>query len=350
MAQSAFLQSFLKENPPKNIRMVVARGFAPIPPEEMLLLLVRLHSDPDQEIVEKAKETLAGWSEEDLLKQIKSRDCEPMVLHHIATRSSSSTLTEAVILNPATRGETIEEVAKTVPPQLLEAILYNRVRLLEFPGILRGIKSNPVVTPQIKSLVEQIESEFFGGKKREYAVAETKEEEEEEISSDEVELEFELPPEELSLEGLPLDPEEREAEILKRIGKMTVQQKIQFARLGPREGRAILIRDTNKEIARSVLKSPKLTESEVETYTAMRNVSDDVLREIGNNKTWTKSYTVALNLVRNPKTPPIISQRMLFRLRGKDLALIVRDRGISAAVRRNAQRTLSRRSSNQEKR
>jgi len=341
MSQSAFLQSFLKENPPKNIRMVVARGFAPVPPDEMLLLLVRLQQDPDHEVIEKAKETLGGWSEDEILKQVQSRKCEPSVLHHIAILKSSSTLREAVILNPTTRGETVEELARTVPPHLLEAILYNRVRLLEFPGILRGIRSNPVVTPQIKILVEQIESEFFGAKKKEYVVAETQKEEE--APAEVVDLEFELPPEDLSLEGLPLDPEEREAVILKRIAKMTVQQKVLFARMGPREGRAILIRDQNKDVSRAVLRSPKLTNIEVETFTAMRNVSDEVLREIGNKKAWIKSYAVALNLVRNPKTPPIISQRMLFRLRKKDLTLIVRDRGISAAVRRNAQRTLSQR-------
>jgi hypothetical protein len=348
MAQSAFLQSFLKENPPKNIRMVVARGSAPCPPDEMLLLLVRLHLDPDAEVAGKAEETLAGWSEEEILNQVQSSKCEPSILHHIGTRSASANVREAIILNPATRGETVEEMAATVPPQLLEAILYNRVRLLEFPGILRGIKSNPVVTPQIKVLVEQIESEFFGRKKKEYAVAETQEEEA--AAEEEVALEFELPPEDLSLEGLPLDPEEREAVLLKRIAKMTVHQKVYFARLGPREGRAILIRDHNREVAKSVLTSPKLTESEVESFTAMRNVSDEVLREIGNTKTWIRSYTVALNLVKNPKTPPIISQRMLFRLRKQDLSRIAHDRGISDAVRRNARRTLSRRTANQEHR
>ena len=75
----------------------------------------------------------------------------------------------------------------------------------------------------------------------------------------------------------------------------------------------------------------------------MRNVCDDVLRQIGNSKEWTRSYVVIHNLVKNPKTPPAISQRMMPRLLSKDLMLLSRDRSITEAVRRNAQRLLSQR-------
>ena len=54
--------------------------------------------------------------------------------------------------------------------------------------------------------------------------------------------------------------------------------------------RAILVRDPNKMIAASVLSSPKLTEQEVETFARMANVSEDVLRIIGNNRAWMKNY------------------------------------------------------------
>ena len=59
-------------------------------------------------------------------------------------------------------------------------------------------------------------------------------------------------------------------------------------------------------------------------------------REIGMKKEWTKNYKIVRNLVKNPKTPPIISQRLLFRLQARDLKLLARDRNIPEAVRRNA--------------
>jgi hypothetical protein len=57
-----------------------------------------------------------------------------------------------------------------------------------------------------------------------------------------------------------------------------------------------------------------------------------------------RSYTVVHNLVRNPKTPPLISQRLITRLLSKDLSALGRDRSVPEAVRRNAQRTLNQRS------
>jgi hypothetical protein len=79
----------------------------------------------------------------------------------------------------------------------------------------------------------------------------------------------------------------------------------------------------------------------VESFAAMRNVSEDVLREIGNSRQWTRHYNVVHNLAKNPKTPPAITQRLLFRLQSKDLSLLARDRGVPEMVRRNAQRTLT---------
>jgi len=98
-------------------------------------------------------------------------------------------------------------------------------------------------------------------------------------------------------------------------------------------------------VARSVLHSPKLTENEIEGIASMRNVSEDILRDVGNNKEWTRRYAVALNLVKNPKTPLIISQQMLYRLHSKDLKVISRDRSIPESVRRNALQTLAHRNS-----
>ncbi len=75
----------------------------------------------------------------------------------------------------------------------------------------------------------------------------------------------------------------------------------------------------------------------------MRNVSDDILRSIGGSREWARSYPVALNLVRNPKTPPMVSQGLVTRLQTRDLQAVARDRGISELVRRQAQRLLNQR-------
>jgi hypothetical protein len=224
---------------------------------------------------------------------------------------------------------------------LLETILDNRVRILRSPDILEGIKQNPFSSPEILRLVQEIETEFLGSKRKEYAVEETAEAESAPMPS--LELEFDVPPDDLSLEGLPVDAEAREAEIIKRLAGLPVRDKIRYALFGNREIRSMLVRDTNKEVARAALHSPKLTDNEVEAIAAMRNVADDILREIGNSRTWTKSYSVVQNLVKNPKTPPAISQRLLFRLRAQDLMLLSKDRSVPDAIRYSASRALRQR-------
>jgi hypothetical protein len=335
MSESEFLQKFFDGKPPKDIRLVAARGLIPIPPTDMLPLLVRLAEDEEKEVANTASATLNGWNEAEIVAHLQTRGCGAAVMEYFS-RSPAPAVHEAIILNPQAPGDMIASLAAHVAAPLLEAILYNRTRLLESPEILQSVKLNPAATKQILRLVEEIETEFFGSKKHDYTVGES--DREDAVEGEIVGLGMEAPPGDLDLEGLPLDPQERDAAILSRIGAMTVRQKIQLALLGTREARSVLIRDSNKEVARSVLQSPKLTTNEVESFAAMRNVPDEVLRLIGSNKGWLRTYGVVHNLVKNPKTPPIISQRLLSRLHARDLASLAHDRGISEAVRRNAER------------
>ncbi len=48
-------------------------------------------------------------------------------------------------------------------------------------------------------------------------------------------------------------------------------------------------------MALAVLSSPRLSEPEVEAIAKMANVSDEILRIIGNTRAWVKSYGVVAN-------------------------------------------------------
>ncbi len=325
----------------RNIRMVAARGLLPVSADQMLLLLVHLARDPDDELARTASGTLNDWSEADVVSQLQSEACADEIFQHYSA-SSAPAVQEAIIMNPKTPGAVIASLASRVPAALLEMVLYNHTRLLEFPQILPGIKSNPAATPQIIGQLLEIETEFFGEKKQEYTVEETVEETVTPEAA--LTLETEPPPDDLWLEGLPVDSQEREAAILSRLSSMTVQQKLKLALAGTREARAVLVRDTNKEIARAVLQSPKLTIQEIESFASIRNISDEILRIIAASRKWTKSYVVVLNLVKNPKTPPMISQRMIPRLIPKDLINLARDRSLPELVRKSAERMVKQRS------
>ncbi len=131
----------------------------------------------------------------------------------------------------------------------------------------------------------------------------------------------------------PAQPDTRKS-APKNVSGLPIVEKIKLAMKGTREQRGQLIRDGNRMIAASVLSSPKLSETEVESYARMSNVSDDVLRLIGNNRSWTKSYLITAALARNPKTPLAISVRLVSRLNQRDLKTITRDRNVQEAVRK----------------
>jgi hypothetical protein len=118
-----------------------------------------------------------------------------------------------------------------------------------------------------------------------------------------------------------------------KISKMSFTQRLKAATKGTAEMRAILVRDTNKMIAAAVMSSPKLTEQEIETYSRMGSVSEDILRIISHNRKWMKSYKIMLGLCRNPKTPIAISMNLLQRIQQKELSQIATDRNVPEPLR-----------------
>ncbi|MGH9144198.1 MAG: hypothetical protein ACRD2I_23925 [Vicinamibacterales bacterium] len=131
------------------------------------------------------------------------------------------------------------------------------------------------------------------------------------------------------------ETEEEETRIsgTQELAAMNFPQRLRAAMKGTREQRAILIRDPNKLICASVLSSPKVSVPEVESFARMQNVSEDVLRIIGSNRAWLKSYGVVLALTKNPKTPLALSMNLMTRLTSKDLAKLSVDRNVPEALR-----------------
>ncbi len=127
----------------------------------------------------------------------------------------------------------------------------------------------------------------------------------------------------------------------KLLSSLPVIERMKLAMKGTREQRAQLVRDSNRLVAAAVLSSPKLTESEVEQFTKMGNVSEDVLRVIAMNRAWTKNYGVIAGLCRHPKTPPALSMQMLHRLNERDLKMLAIDRNVPEALRQISRKILT---------
>lgn len=134
--------------------------------------------------------------------------------------------------------------------------------------------------------------------------------------------------------------EDEDAAVIQDVSRLSIVQRMKLGMKGTKAHRARLIRDSNKLVAAAVLSSPKLTESEVEAFAKMANVSEEVLRTIAMNRTWVKNYGVVAGLTRNPKTPPGISMQMVQRLNERDLKMLTMDRNVPEAVRLAARKFL----------
>jgi len=127
----------------------------------------------------------------------------------------------------------------------------------------------------------------------------------------------------------------------KLLSSLSILERMKLAMKGTREQRAVLVRDSNKLVAAAVMSSPKLNEAEIEAFTKMGNVSEDVMRTIGNNRAWVKNYSIMLGVCRHPKTPPAIAMSFVQRLNEKDLKHLTTDRNAKDGLRLLAKKMLN---------
>jgi|SRR4051812_5487539 hypothetical protein len=131
-------------------------------------------------------------------------------------------------------------------------------------------------------------------------------------------------------------PAQERLSSLQKINKMTVGERIKLAFLGNKEERSILIRDGSRVVYSAVLASPKLSEQEVETIASLKNVQEQVLRELARNRKFVKSMVVVKNLVNNPRCPVDISLNFIKMLSPLDLKNLSMNKNVSEMLRKMA--------------
>lgn len=380
------VKSIISGNAPPTARLAAARGLLPLPQTDLLEALVHLGADNNPDIARAAQSTLDGQQPQDLLSVAMADDAAPAVLGYLASLSSARReLQEAVASNPNTPDDAIAMLARiTADASLLEFITLNQQRLIRAPGIIDAILLNPARTAEAERRAKETRREFFekerGARQIAHelrargnsAAAEFFESAElaGELSTDDAwaiaqhievsdadiddswlarELIEEMmveTPEQLAANAQAVINAERlegnaspeRISLIKRIMFMSVKDRVKLAIKGDREARGILIRDSNKIVATAVIHNPRMTDHEVENIAAMRTVAEEVLRLIGMNNSWARSYTIIHNLARNPRTPMATAVHILPRIRTKDLKAIALNRNVSEAVRRQAYR------------
>jgi hypothetical protein len=117
-----------------------------------------------------------------------------------------------------------------------------------------------------------------------------------------------------------------------------VPARLKLTRGASRTLRTLLLRDTNAQVATSVIINNSLSDQEVEQTAANRSVVEEVLLLISKRREWVGKYNIMKSLIQNPRTPLPTALRLVPKLAVKDLRDIGRDRNVPEAVRSTALR------------
>ena len=271
---------------PLVIRRKGAEGELPVSLEEKIEILTVLARDAEDDIRNRAVDKLFGWKREELQQVLSSPNAHPAVLDFAVNylAPGSEDLLQALLRNPGLPRDLRDEIQS----HLLQAAQEGQAVKPSAPGPLEG---------------ENLETS---------------------------------PEDDVAREG------ERET-LIQKINRLSAVEKIKLAITGNQEARMILVRDGNKIVARAVLQSPKLSETEISAYASAKNVSEEVLRLIAGNRAFMKTYSVVKALINNPRAPIDVTLPLLNRINERDLKELGMNRNVPDVIRSSAVKMMKQR-------
>ena len=359
---------------PAPMKMMAARGMAPLPPGDMATALYQL-SFSDDEAVKSAAFKSAAELPERILGAALDQPLDARVLDFYARRVfGKAALLEKLLLNKAVADETFRHLATLVDDSGLEMIAKNEERLLRHPPIIAALYMNPktrmstaqralelAVRNHVR--VDGIPAFDEAARAIQQSGAPTPEEQAKDdaafaraaevavdqtaalglIAVDENEAAAQADAEAQAAEQAVESTELAEEEKKQKISDLSPAGKIRLATLGNAFARAVLIRDTNRQVSMAAIRSPAVTDMEVLRYANNRGLDDEIVRYIANQRQWVRLYGVKVALVNNPKCPLPTAMRFLPHLNARDLKALSRSKGIPSALSTAAKQMLQQR-------
>jgi hypothetical protein len=347
---------------PARMKQMAAQGIVPgLRPEAIVSVLALLSQDADPTISQQATATL-GKLPPPVMTGALAADLHPWVIDQLArAQVHERDVLARLLAMPRVAMDTVEHLAQVGNEALTELIATNEERLLANPPIIAALYLNKSTRMSTADRIVELATrngvtvsgiaawrEVSTAIKDELIMEPSTEalpDDQIFFEQDAMAAELEGSAEEAFYEDAEgeLNVEERFKPLATRLLEMTVSQKIRRAMLGTREERMILVRQQNKVVSSSVVRSPLIKEDEIAQIARNRNVPDEVLRIIGTTPEWLKSYTVKKNLIENSKTPIAIASSLIPQLREADLRKLATNKNVSSAIQMAARRHLQRR-------
>ena len=345
-------------------KLMAVRGMAPVRPSELLVAIYQLSFDAEPAVRTAAEAAPASFPD-NVINPPLSEALPAQLLHFFAARlpDRRTAAMERILYNPATADETFLMLAGRLDESLLEIISQNEVRLLRCPAIVEALFFNK--RARMSSVNRAVELCARNGVRLEAipgfdeivgAIRQDPQATDAAVTdgrfqavlsaAEAVSATDEAPGQSEALFEEEPAPEEKQRPAgmsFIKFDQLKIFEKIRLATVGNAYCRKMLIRDANKLVAMTVIRSPQITDMEIQRIAGSTNVCDDVIRHIANSRECSKDYTVKLALVGNPKCPLGTSLRFLAYLHPGDLRNIARSKNIPGALATAAKKLLQQR-------
>jgi hypothetical protein len=338
---------------PPAAKLMAAKGIAPLRPMELLVAMYQFSFDADP-AVKAAAESSAGNLPDKVLVPPLGEALPGAVLHFFAERIAPAR-TEAIakiLYNQVTLDATYVRLAERVFERETEIIVQNEARLLRCPPIVRALFMNkqarmssvnraielcarnnvrvdgiPAFDEIAKAINEDptatdpaVADPSFSSVLEKVATISDEEAADAEVTGS------------TEVTGATKEKTGSRKSPVIDFTKLKLHEKIRLATLGNAYCRSNLIRDSNKMVALSVIRSPLITDTEVVRAAGNRQIGEDVIRYIANQRDFTKMYQVKLNLCQNPKCPLGFSLRFIPMLHPEDLKALSKSKNVPSAL------------------
>jgi len=290
-------------------KLAICAGGAHLAAADRAEILVVLAGDPDEMVSARAQDAVLSQPIESFVEAIRREQALPALLSYAAKNLSDKPgVCDAMVQNKNCPAEYLVPVVRHLSTIGIQSLMEELDRISESPALASALEQSSSVTMEQKNQLKELHGP--GNPIDEAALAEAAAAVESDLA--------------------------RRQTLIQRLAKMTVAQRVQFAMKGGSEARRTLIRDNNKVGQRAVLQSPRLTDQEVEAFAAMSSLTDEILRNIANNRNFRKNYTVVRNLINNPKTPIDVTLHMLPILNAIDLKRLTTNKNVPETLRTTA--------------
>jgi DNA repair protein RadC len=243
--------------------------------------------------------------EVDLLAIAQNQKTPAEVLEQILDRPTlAPEVVIALLRHPATPGDAMAKLAARADGRVLDVLLGSLDRLGRWVEALEALLENPHLAPVKQPTIREA---IAAAKKREADGA-------------------------------------RRKSLLLQIKDLSVGQRLALAKKGNKDVRMILIRDSNEMVAMETVSSSRITDGEILAIAMMRDVADNVLRYIANNRKYRQNKQIVFALLSNPRTPVGVSLNLGFNnLADRDLTDLSKNRNVPGVISRIAKQILDRR-------